>query len=193
MILLIIDSRRNKWQLKQRDCKETSLLIIIHIFFHDLHFSPQLGYRYPRLFENLFHTTLLLRKAYVGTCFCYQKKIQRGFLLLWKKVKSEKAFSVCFAVSELFKRQHAPQAARVAPPSSFPRNYMKHPSCHSFELCLWASVIYLDLFCASVSKMCLKVTDASLYAILAYEQFHRNALISDSGRNRILTLNTYPF
>ena len=40
-------------------------------------------------------------------------------------------------------------------------------------------MICLDLFCASVSKMCHKVIASPLYTILAYERFPRNSLLSD--------------
>ena len=40
-------------------------------------------------------------------------------------------------------------------------------------------MLCLDLFCASVSKMCPKVIASALYTILAYERFPRNSLLSD--------------
>ena len=58
-------------------------------------------------------------------------------------------FSICFAGSCY--RGSAPQAARVAPPSSVPGNLpsgSQHEAALSSELCLTASVLYLDLFCA---------------------------------------------
>ena len=60
----------------------------------------------------------------------------------------------------------------------FPRTKLSiSPSSHhSFEMDLWVSVLDLNLFCASVSKMCLKVIPSSLFAILTYERFHRNVL-----------------
>ena len=48
-------------------------------------------------------------------------------------------------------------------------------------------MLYLGLFCASVSKMCPKVTAALLYAIIAYKSFHRRDLLSESGGTCILT------
>ena len=41
-------------------------------------------------------------------------------------------------------------------------------------------MLHLDLYFASINKMCPKVLASSLYAILPYERFHRNALISEN-------------
>ena len=60
-------------------------------------------------------------------------------------------------------------------------------SCHSSKLCLWASVLYLNLFCASIRKMCPEVIASSVDAILVYKKFYRNAVLSESGKISIRT------
>ena len=44
-------------------------------------------------------------------------------------------------------------------------------------------MLYLSLFCASVSKTSPKVIASSLNAILTYKGFHRTTVLSDSGEN----------
>ena len=54
-------------------------------------------------------------------------------------------------------------------------------SHHCSELCLWASVLCLVLFCGSMNKMCPEVIASSPYATSAYKRFHRNTLLSVAG------------
>lgn len=42
-------------------------------------------------------------------------------------------------------------------------------------------MLYLSVFCASLSKMYPKVIASSLCGISVYKSFHGNALLSDSG------------
>lgn len=51
---------------------------------------------------------------------------------------------------------------------------------------LWASVIYLGLFCASLSKIRSKITDPSLYTISSYGRFQKNGLLLDFGERGML-------
>ena len=47
-------------------------------------------------------------------------------------------------------------------------------------------MLYLDLFCGSVSKICPAVIASSLFAILAYKRFHRNARLLYSRETCII-------
>lgn len=89
-----------------------------------------------------------------------QKKSEENFHF-HKKAKSKNSVQGLFC-SEPLQRHHRPQEMRVVSPDSFPKNYIlsvSTSSCHSFELCLWASVFYLDLLCESFSKMWPKVSE----------------------------------
>ena len=71
------------------------------------------------------------------------------------------------------------------PSKLLPGNHALHLGFkpQSSELCPWASVLYLHLFCASISKRCPKVIASLLLASSPYGMFHRNALFSDSRGN----------
>lgn len=87
------------------------------------------------------------------TIFANWRESKKDFRFYEKRWKMKIVFSICFAGSCY--RGSAPQAARVAPPSSVPGNLhsgSQHEAALSSELCLTASVPYLDLFCAFISK-----------------------------------------
>ena len=69
-------------------------------------------------------------------------------------------FNVCFAASHYWGSAKPKQKKRPhQPPSLGTTLNFSASSCHSLELCLWAFLLYLDLFCASVSNMCPKVSE----------------------------------
>ena len=43
-------------------------------------------------------------------------------------------------------------------------------------------MFYPDLFHALVNKMCPKVIDSLLHAVLAYGRFHKSTVLLDSGK-----------
>ena len=108
----------------------------------------------------LYH--LAFTKIYISTCFCQPKDIWRGCLLL-RKVSVESENSVpCFAGSCY--RGSVQSEAWVW---LLPRNYTHHFSTKLPWLwAMWASVLYLDLFCAFFSKMWPKVTAALCHCSL---------------------------
>lgn len=79
-----------------------------------------------------------------------------GLLLLWKKMKNENSVQCWFcrsgssAYTEQWEWHHqAPSLGAL----------LQHRNTKPLELwTVWASVLYLHLFCASVSKMCPKVS-----------------------------------
>ena len=101
-----------------------------------------------------------------------ERNLKRSFACT--KQGEEQKWHSAFVLHGAVKRQRAPWAVGVAPLSSFLGTTLSISSSHySFELCLWESMLYLDLFCA-------KVTASLLYVISAFRRFHRKVLFSDS-------------
>ena len=82
---------------------------------------------------------------------------QKIFVKRWKVTAP---FNICFIVSCYGVSTQPEQREQPQKPPSLGTTLSI--SRHSFELYLWASVLHLDSFCASVSNMCLKVI-ASLF------------------------------
>ena len=105
-------------------------------------------YRYPLLFKNLLYDTSPLLKIYICTHFHYQKKFQEYLHFHEKKKKRWKvktAFSICFAKSLYRGSAYPGQQEKL-----LPWEVLSTSSHHSFELHLWASVLYPNSFCAYI-------------------------------------------
>ena len=141
-------------------------------------------YRYALLFKKVCFMLLASRKDLHLFLFPLTKiNLKRiCFYKKKKKMKSENSVLRVFFSSLYRDSAHLSSESRIAKllPSELS---ISASSCRSLELCLRASVLYLDLFCASVSKICPKVIASSLYTISAYERFHGNTLLSDSRGN----------
>lgn len=108
-------------------------------------------------------------------------KKSKDFHFYEKRWKSKIEFHVCSEVRCYSGSTHLEQFEW--PPSSFSRNYTLHLSIKWSKIALnCVSVLCLDLFCASISNIGLRVIAApSFNAISAYERFYRNALLLDRG------------
>lgn len=139
---------------------------------------------YPLIFESLGQFTFMKDLHLIPVFFFFftnWKKSEGDFHFYEKRRKVKRVFSVCFAVSHSRGSASQQQEWHRQAPSLGTTLSISATSRHSFELCLWTSVLYLNLFCASVTKMYPKMIASLLYTILAYERFPRNALLSDSS------------
>ena len=136
-----------------------------YICFSKVYFTSLCFFKRPTLVPDL-----LTERNPEGFHFCNNNNKKE-----WKvKIVSRVCFAgSLYALGPEWDHQALYQETRLGASTS------RH---HNFELCQWTSVIYLDLFCKSISKICPK--NCSLhYAILAYERLQRNALPLDSGGN----------
>ena len=119
------------------------------------------------------------------------KEIWRGFSLLQKRIKAKSGkmtLSTCLQQRSPY-RGNILWALRGHHQAPSPGTVLSNSA--SFALPLWAPVLYLDLFCAWLSKMCLKATASPLYAISAYGNFHRNGLLLDNAGNLCIYHHTH--
>lgn len=107
-------------------------------------------------------------------CF-YERPILVPIFANWKKSKEDFCFykktafsvSVCFAGSQFRGRM---RMQLVAPPRSFLGNTHSSSASSYQSSELWCtSALYLDLFCASVSKMCHKVSEKCKKSFFFFE------------------------
>lgn len=102
-------------------------------------------------------------------------EIRRGISLLREKGRSENSTH--------------PEHRDCLRPTARRRHWAPSPGNHSqylsmsasqlcpLHLCLWVSVIYFNVLCAALNKMCLKDLASWLSAISAVRSFHRSTLL----------------
>ena len=108
----------------------------------------------------------------MGICFFQLKEIPRKFLDLQKKANREN--SSAFVLQGTVKEEVCIlRRSRSGSPQLLPGTILNISGSNQrkLELPLWASVCYLDLFHASLGKICPRLNASSLYSILAKKGF----------------------
>ena len=108
--------------------------------------------RYP-CFLKIHYTPLhFYERPTLVPVFTNRKKFEEDFCFYEKRWKAKIALGICFAVNCFTVSTHPEQENwhHQAPSPAIVLGLKPH----RFEMCLWASVIYLNIFCVSVNKMC---------------------------------------
>lgn len=119
-------------------------------------------YRYPPFSKVSFTPLCFYERPTSVPVFIHWKKSQEDFQFYEKRGKANITFSICFAASccrgSVPTKQWCHQAFSRAP-SLGPTLSISALSHQGFELCLWASVLYPDLFHESISEMCPEASE----------------------------------
>lgn len=155
----------------------------IQVLVSVLSLPPQ--YRYPLLFKVHYTPLYFYKRPTLAPAFATGKKSKENFHFQANRWKVKIVSAL--VLQQPLQRQCAPHPPpprqEQHPPSSFSRLSISASSHESFELCLWASVLYLLLLLASVSKTYPKVTASSLYttSVAVNKRFNGGAQLSDGG------------
>lgn len=139
------------------------------------------------------------RRPTLNTVFANPKKSKEDFHFYKKEWKSKTAFSVCFAASPYRGSVHPEQREwRRQAPSRKLHSASQHQAAIALNSVAsgFISTYFARLFLRSGSTQKivpyeLTVVASSINAILAYESFHRHALLSDSGGTSIWNVIYY--
>lgn len=131
------------------------------------------------LFKSLLQVTSLLWKLYIHTCWRW-REIQRRFSFSRQKVQSEDSGLRLLCSSHHRGSTHS--RTREKGPTRFVPQELHSPSLQpaaqtACEYLCFISISFVHLWARRVLK-----SAPSSCNILAYERFHRNALLSDSGK-----------
>ena len=112
-------------------------------------------HRSPVLFQSSLYTASFYERPTLAPALAQWKKSEEDFHF-YKKEKKQKAeeWHSALVCSRVALTEAVYCELWGAPPSSFPGTVLSTSA--SFAPPLWAPVLYLDLFCAWLSKMCLK-------------------------------------